>query len=1384
MKFFYTILSVFVGMFSVLSWGMNLTVHREGNTAYSVQVEIDSVSITSAGEFSLISLPGANGIWGQVGKPQLPAIRRIFPLSPTGEWRITIVSADTQQITLPTKGFSTTLYPLQPPRPKNASALPFQFDSQWYADSVLSVGNEVVSLRRYGSIRGQNLGMLQILPVIFYNPATGVIKYLSRVQVRIEYSQPIRYSRKAVNSPVFNRLLTDILPVPDEIPPAPDLPIVYWVIYYDDFADSIEPFLEWKRQMGYDVVATPVSSLGTTPEEIQSAIQNAYDNWENPPDFVLLVGDVEQIPSNDMGYHYSDLPYFTTDGDDYLPDILYGRFSCATAEEVSAIVEKTLYHEKFMMTSLDYLRHPVFAACGMDGDWELAESTHRYVFTTWLTPPEFEPESLWAYDGATGSDLLDAVNRGALLVNYSGHGYEDGWANPSVSSSDISSLTNEGMYPLVISNACLTGKFDEPQCFAESWIRADNKGAVAFIGASNSTYWDEDDVWERRWYDAVFEDGYTSIAGATYKADIEVDLFSSEGRYYFEIYHNFGDPSLYLYWGEPESISVDLSGWYGILPMGEDFYDIPISVDSALVCLWRDGARLGVGISDGDVVHIVPEFSPAEPGTVMIVATKPNFYAPLILNVPHRYLCLSSFTPESLRVNEDNLFEITLLSGDSTGIDSAMVIISGLGVADTFYTDSTGHGETTVNPPYGEILTLKAYSGDRLLLNRTLTTYGAESWDIDSILITVPAIELEGSLAVNFEGNVEFNLSESDFRCFVFAGETALVDTQFVGNAGNLEIVPEEVGSLTVKFAKPGYVVIDTAVKVVVARGPFDGVVLDTAGNRLTVRAQITLLHDTDTVASFLTDWDGTFTLPGSFVCDTYSVEISAFGYYDTSYTFLLTTRGGYTFRLRPTPRSEILVNIRATDGTPLNAEMYLMSTEDMQLVSNGTQLSDGFYSLSPQPIVEYSLVVRKRGYSPARLTFTPSGDTTTLDITLEPNPYDILIVDLTTDGNTGTFLKRDLDSLGYSDTVINSLPDTAEMWRYNLVIVASGADSGTMTSSFLANLLDYHRQGGRLIFEGGDVAYQVIASGTFPTTYRNYLLHLAGYVSDVIGDTILTTADAAESLVTFYPAFLLRRYPTYSGLMSPTHADVVRPSDDAYLMFCVRSDSSAGPITLFPDSEHRGFARSAFFGIAYLYGFISSYSAAAIMGNLVENLLPMDPNKGFVYGKISLESGAPGYLAQIRATGPETVTDSAFGDGRYVLSAKPGVYEITFSRAGYRDTTIITEIRPFQPTRLDVLMHYGDFVAEILPDELLVGMPQPNPFNGAVSVEFVNPAGGKLRADIIDLSGRTVKQFNLDGRKRGTLIWRPENSVPSGVYFVVFNMGERIIFRKAVYIK
>jgi len=90
------------------------------------------------------------------------------------------------------------------------------------------------------------------------------------------------------------------------------------------------------------------------------------------------------------------------------------------------------------------------------------------------------------------------------------------------------------------------------------------------------------------------------------------------------------------------------------------------------------------------------------------------------------------------------------------------------------------------------------------------------------------------------------------------------------------------------------------------------------------------------------------------------------------------------------------------------------------------------------------------------------------------------------------------------------------------------------------------------------------------------------------------------------------------------------------------------------------------------------------------------------------------------------------------------------------------------------------------LPEEYLLFNCWPNPFNSTLSLEIntINNEDGQLT--IYDLLGRKVYTFILDDLHAGLnrILWKPENSIKSGTYFIVYRTQDSNIIRKVTLLK
>jgi hypothetical protein len=121
----------------------------------------------------------------------------------------------------------------------------------------------------------------------------------------------------------------------------------------------------------------------------------------------------------------------------------------------------------------------------------------NYATSTYFNPSNGLTSHTYLHPvpSSAASQIIQDVSNGCGFANYTAHGSSSGWVNPAFNVSNVSSLQNANKYPLMIGNACQTNKFNDAVCFGEALLRAENKGALGYIGASNNTYWSEDFYW-------------------------------------------------------------------------------------------------------------------------------------------------------------------------------------------------------------------------------------------------------------------------------------------------------------------------------------------------------------------------------------------------------------------------------------------------------------------------------------------------------------------------------------------------------------------------------------------------------------------------------------------------------------------------------------------------------------------------------------------------------------------------------------------------------------------------------------------------------------------------------------------------------------------------
>jgi hypothetical protein len=336
----------------------------------------------------------------------------------------------------------------------------------------------------------------------------------------------------------------------------------YMIIHGPAFTGSsgLSSLITAKQAQGFNVRTKAFS--GATTETIKAYIQSFW-NTPDAPDYILLIGDSDSLPwfTGAASKHaVSDLYYGCMDGpDDWYPDIPVGRFALRTTAQLTAAVAKTLYVEAGTYADPTYVTRAAFLASD-DPEAQSAE-THDWVIANYTTQAGITPTRVYyPYpSGAGTTEISAAVNAGALFVTYMGHSGQTTWFAPAFNQTNINNLTNANKYGLVLSMSCDTANFTAGDaCFGETWLRVANKGAAAYISATNRIFYDTPEEWEavrrleKYFFKAVFEDGEYRVGpawhGALYYflADPDYGPTHEYTRNYFEEFEILGDPALML----------------------------------------------------------------------------------------------------------------------------------------------------------------------------------------------------------------------------------------------------------------------------------------------------------------------------------------------------------------------------------------------------------------------------------------------------------------------------------------------------------------------------------------------------------------------------------------------------------------------------------------------------------------------------------------------------------------------------------------------------------------------------------------------------------------------------------------------------------------------
>lgn len=384
----------------------------------------------------------------------------------------------------------------------------------------------------------------------------------------------------------------------------------YVIISYPGFLDQAHRLAEFHRSRGLTVEVT-------TPDLIYNEFSSGTQDLAAIRDFlrmvyqrngrghelkwVLMFGDASYDYLNRLEVNHNFVPTWQSpislspansyatddffglfdvteglDANGYI-DVGIGRLLAKSVDEAGAMVDKIIgYHDLSTVNMRDWRNVICFVADDQDGNTHVKQSDNlaKMIDTTYR---QYNIDKIYfdaypqvsAPGGQRYPDAADAINRrvesGALIVNYTGHGGELGWAHERVLQiSDINSWRNLNNLPFFITATCEFSRYDDPlrESAGEKVFTNPDGGGIGLFTTSRLTYSGSNEQLNRSFLSVLLnrsQGAYLTLGESVQRAK-QLNGNNLNGRKFVLI----GDPAMKLafpgYFAHATAIEYGLTG--------------------------------------------------------------------------------------------------------------------------------------------------------------------------------------------------------------------------------------------------------------------------------------------------------------------------------------------------------------------------------------------------------------------------------------------------------------------------------------------------------------------------------------------------------------------------------------------------------------------------------------------------------------------------------------------------------------------------------------------------------------------------------------------------------------------------------------------------------
>lgn len=285
----------------------------------------------------------------------------------------------------------------------------------------------------------------------------------------------------------------------------------YLIISTTDFLENLDQLISLRETQGLTTRAVHIDTLYrqfqdtlSKQDAIKQFVSYTLEYWSEPkPQYLLLVGDVEFVPSYKVQSRFHDTEFgedsvsiddqfaINLHEDDPFPDIAIGRLPVSDNQQLQNIVEKTILLEDNLKRE-DYITDYLGLADFRENEYvfeQIQDNFTKNILPDYYSWQRIDRRIESSYYG-TNLDILDILNQGCLFLYYSGHGSPFTWADTSFFQvEDIGSLVPNGL-PIFFTAAACKQNIDitDSTSIIEALIRKKYGGTVISFTSSGLSY--------------------------------------------------------------------------------------------------------------------------------------------------------------------------------------------------------------------------------------------------------------------------------------------------------------------------------------------------------------------------------------------------------------------------------------------------------------------------------------------------------------------------------------------------------------------------------------------------------------------------------------------------------------------------------------------------------------------------------------------------------------------------------------------------------------------------------------------------------------------------------------------------------------------------------